>query len=500
MHEAQEIRRRNAKKKPDVPGAALLYAAASQISTLASTCLHVSPTAPVAGVQAVSIPAQEEAVPDPAQAMKDLMDAMKEQEYLNDPNAFYQKVLLAVKDSSTIRSHDVKQLFVGELKGVLAPNLSDPKSSKALGLALANAYAQTTHGSVHIEELSKYLGQLLGKESPLIKSTLLTYDNCQKSHLPIPHIADCQNQLSTNMQNAAGWQSNYTSVLENYYINGTFDSGQVGELIQRAPPGTGAQLMHLAKLNGPVGAAPPPPTPPTPAPKTPQHGPSGVSGVDPVKKWRHHIIHDMPVMMAMYILLMSGQGSYGFLAKIMANLDISMSNIKKFITAMKKLQDDINDFIKSKDKGAWASDAADIAKQQALLKGFINQYGGMLGPTLVKSLSDFADTNLDKVVSDATAGMDPPCTTWADAASRPEALQKLHDFMTGPKGGSTPASVTTLIKNLSDLMNSLNTQNQGDIEKLNLATKKVDSLTKLFSASITMYKGLVQTLSNYSGS
>ena len=224
------------------------------------------------------------------------------------------------------------------------------------------------------------------------------------------------------------------------------------------------------------------------------------SGSDPLKRWRHHVIHDLPVMMAIYLLLMSGKGSYGYLAKIMANLGVSMADIKKFITAMKKLQDDINDFMKSKDKGDWASDAADIAKQEAALKGLLKQFGGKLGPDLVKSLGAFANTNLDKVVSDATAGMDPPCTTWADAASRPEALQKLHDFMTGPKGGSTPASVTTLIKNLSDLMNSLNTQNQGDIEKLNLATKKVDSLTKLFSASITMYKGLIQTLSNYSGS
>ncbi|MCH9631991.1 MAG: hypothetical protein S4CHLAM6_03140 [Chlamydiae bacterium] len=215
------------------------------------------------------------------------------------------------------------------------------------------------------------------------------------------------------------------------------------------------------------------------------------------KDWRRHVLKHDPIMMALYLLLMSGGGSYGYLAKIMSNLGVSMANIKKFVKDMKTIQDDVNDLMTNKSPSEQGDDAQSISDAQKDLNSLIKQYGSKLGPELIKSLSAFASPggSLDQIISEATKGA---CKSWSDVVSNPDDLQKVQEYLTGPGGGAAPAGVTTIFKNMSDLMGSLNTQNQADVEKLNLTTKKVDSLTKLFAASVTMFKGLNQTLTNYS--
>ena len=547
----QKIRNKKVNPKSDTSGVAIIYKTMAQLMTLVSTCQDVAPVAGSKGVVAAAPVVANKS--DPAQSIGALVQAMQSQEFTTSPNSFYQKVFLATMDSSEIDAPAIKTLVTENLQSLFAPCLSDSTSRKDFALSMANAYSQLSNKSQNTIVLQMCLSLVVGPDHSLVDAVLKTYKNCVTTHNEIPNIKKVQKQIAATLAPFQAWNEQYCSLMEGLN-KGKLAIQKIVGVVESAPKDATHQMNVLARLIKPLivhsdyqqqmsqllmqhfSKA---------AVNNPQkaffafmeklqlslpadckqgceaiikHGqnqkvvlsnpdaqstqayivkPGG--GEKAFHNWVHDVIHNEPIMMAMYILLMSGSGSYGFLAKIMANLGVSMADIKKFVNDMKAIQDDINDLMTNKDPAEQAKDAADISAKQADLNGLIKTYGSKLGPELIKSLNSFANPggSLDKVISEATAGK---YTNWSDIAKDPSALKDVQKYLTGAGGGSAPSGVTTVFKNMSDLMGSLNTQNQADVEKLNLTTKKVDSLTKLFAASITMYKGLNQTLTNFSGS
>lgn len=548
--ELQKIRSKKVDSKSDTTGVAMIYKTMAQLMTLVSTCQDVAPAAGSKGVVAAAPVVANKS--DPAQSIGNLVQAMQSQEFATNPNPFYQKAFLATMDSSEIDAPAIKTLVSENLRSLFAPCLSDPTGRKDFALSMANAYSQLSNKSQNTTVLQMSLNLLMGSDHSLVDATLKTYKNCVTSHNEIPNIKRLQKQIAATLAPFQTWNQQYCSLMEDLN-KGKLSIQKVVSVVESAPKDATHQMNTLARVVKPlivntdcqhtmskllvqhfsqVAENDPqkaffafmeklqlslPAECKSGCEAIKSSGSKLLGSADFVKSgmmhekqahkssgsgtssWVHDVIHDEPIMMAMYVLLMSGSGSYGFLAKIMANLGVSMADVKKFVNDMKGIQDDINDFMTSKDPGQQSKDAADIAAKQADLNSLIQTYGSKLGPELIKSLQGFAGEgqSLDKVISDATKG---GCISWKNLAVNPQFFKKVQDFLTGPGGGAAPAGVTTVFKNMSDLLGSLNTQNQADVEKLNLTTKKVDSLTKLFAASITMYKGLNQTLTNYSGS
>ncbi|MCH9631992.1 MAG: hypothetical protein S4CHLAM6_03150 [Chlamydiae bacterium] len=557
--ELQRIRNKKVEKKSDISGVAMIYKTMAQLMTLVSTCHDVTPVSGSKGVASTGPVVANQS--DPAQSIGHLVQAMQSKEFETHPNQFYQKVFLATMDCSEIDSPAIKALASKDLQSLFASSLSDATSKKGFALSMANAYRQLSHQSKNTTVLQMCLNLLMGSEHPLVDTTLKTYKNCVTTHNEIPNIKKLQKQVATTLGPFQVWNQQYSELMSDLN-KGKFSIQKVVNVVESAPKGAKHQMETLSRVIKPLikssssqkeiskllvqhfsqtsGANDPQKLflafvqkmqtafpddckqgcqaieamgsnqlkastsdgPGKVGQDSASQAPSKVShSSDSVfHSWEHSVIHHEPIMMAMYVLLMSGSGSYGFLAKIMANLGVSMANIKKFVSDMKAIQDDMNDLMSNKSVSMQEDDARAIWDAQNNLNGLIKTYGSKLGSELRQSLSNFSNSggSLDQVVSEATKGMSTPLSNWKDASASSDAVAAIQKYLTGPGGGAAPAGVTTVFKNMSDLMGSLNTQNQADVEKLNLTTKKVDSLTKLFAASVTMYKGLNQTLTNYS--
>lgn len=563
LEQIRELEAKRVKSKQDLNKTALIYTAMSQLATLVTTCKEVASTSAISKISSPSSAVGTPFL-DPVQSIAALMDSFKSNSFATHPNQFYQHVLLALLAVSEIPSSYMKNLVVNEIRSRLGPCLSDSATQKSLSFCLAHAYSQAFGQTPHISILKMCLNMILGSDdSSLTDATTKTYQNCIVSHNEIPNIKKHQKQMAALLVPTQTWQTNYNQFLDNMN-KGNFSVKSLVALVESAPKGTQHQMNMLAKWVGPLiegqksqeamskalcfhfaqegklnvaqqkleafgkklqEVMPQKIQQPTQALiekasynmvtgplssskpfnlqdlnlKETQASHSVGSSSGP-SSWMHHIIHDCPIMMALYIVLMSGSGAYGFLAAIMGSLNVTMGDIEKFVNTLKDLQDTLNDFMSQKDPTKMAQDAAKIASLQSQLNDLTSKYGGKLGQDLINALKSFSGPgtgSLDQAINDATGGADK---SWSDLAKDPKNLQKVQDYFTGPKGGSAPAGATTVFKNMSDLMGSLNTQNQAEVEKLNLDTQKVDSLTKLFASSLTMYKGLIQTLSNYSGS
>lgn len=213
------------------------------------------------------------------------------------------------------------------------------------------------------------------------------------------------------------------------------------------------------------------------------------------------LIEHGPIFLALLVVLFTGQdSSYHVLANDMGNLSNLMKDIQKYSNIIKKINDDLNNLMNG--TGNPQQIAQDIANQQKNLQDLLKNNKGAISPDLAKNIEDYCKPggDLDQVVAAATKGMTPPCSSWADAANNPAALQKIKDYLTNASGGSVGPAASTIFSTTSNLLGSLNTQDQAQVEKLNLLTQKVDSTTKLFSSCLTLFKGLTQTLTNFSGS
>lgn len=563
LDQIRQLEAKQAKSKNDLNSSAMIYKTMGQLTTLAATCKDVTSASATNAISAPSSVSSAIAS-DPVQSIGALMDSFKQSTFSTNPSQFYQQVLMTLLDASQIPSSYLKNLVVNEVRSRLGPCLSDPANQKSLSLCLAQGYSQAFGQTPHTSVLKMCLNLLLGPDSSsLSDATIKTYQNCILSDNQIPNLKKNQKQIAAVLTSAQSWQTNYNQFLEKMN-KGDFSVKGLVSLVESAPKGTEHQMNMLAKWVGPLienqksrdamskalcfhfaqegklsvaqqkleafgeklhlampiqmnrpvqaliqnagnGLATGPLNSSNPMTSqqissSAQQASHSVGASSGPSSWMHHIIHDCPIMMALYVVLMSGSGAYGFLAAIMGNLNITMGDVQKFVDTIKNLQDSLNDFMTQKDPTKLAQDAANIAADQKQLNGLTAEYGNKLGPDLVKAIDSFAADgtgSLDQAISSATSGADK---SWEDLANDPKNLQKVQDYFTGPTGGSAPADATTVLKNISDLMGSLSTQNQAEVEKLNLETQKVDSLTKLFASSLTMYKGLIQTLTNFSGS
>ncbi len=221
----------------------------------------------------------------------------------------------------------------------------------------------------------------------------------------------------------------------------------------------------------------------------------------PSQQREKDLIDHGPIFLALMVVLFTGQdSSYHVLADAMGNLSNLMKNVQQYTNIVKQINDDLNNLMNG--TGNPQQIAQDLAQQQKNLQDLLNNNKGVLSPDLVKNIEDYCKPggDLDQVVAAATKGMTPPCSSWADAANNPAALQKIKDYLTNASGGSVGPAASTIFSTTSNLLGSLSTQNQAQVEQLNLLTQKVDSTTKLFASALTQFKGLIQTLTNYSGS
>lgn len=213
----------------------------------------------------------------------------------------------------------------------------------------------------------------------------------------------------------------------------------------------------------------------------------------------YNIIHTAPIMMALYVMLMSSEGSYGYLAEIMGNLNKTMKEIGEVLDDMKGLNDKLSDFMSAEDPESLLELAREIRDLRESLSGLVKDKGDSLSDDIVERMNKYLDPKigtLDQMVAGmGVEGVD----TWDDILSNPDHCAKLQKYITADGGGAIPAPVTAAFNHYKGLVDTLTTQNSAQLQKLNMTTKKVDSLTKLFSAAVTMYKGITQTLTNYSG-
>jgi len=94
-------------------------------------------------------------------------------------------------------------------------------------------------------------------------------------------------------------------------------------------------------------------------------------------------------------------------------------------------------------------------------------------------------------------------TTWQQFANDPNAKNSLPDiknYITGTGGGVIPKPATTALSDLSNLMGSIQSQNNGQVQELSMLEQQVNSDAQLFSSTVTLMKSMAQVLTNYSGS
>lgn len=213
----------------------------------------------------------------------------------------------------------------------------------------------------------------------------------------------------------------------------------------------------------------------------------------------YNVIHTAPIMMALYTMLMSSDGAYGYLAEIMGNLNKTMKEIGEVLDNMKELNDKLSEFMSAKDPEELIGIAEEIGDLREALSSLVKGNDGSLSDDIITRMNKYLDPKtgtLDQMV----AGMGiEGVHTWDDLIGNSDNCAKLQKYITADGGGAIPAPVTAAFNHYKGLVDTLTTQNSAQLQQLNMTTKKVDSLTKLFSAAVTMYKGITQTLTNYSG-
>lgn len=221
-----------------------------------------------------------------------------------------------------------------------------------------------------------------------------------------------------------------------------------------------------------------------------------------------YILYNAPIMMALFVLLMSKDGAYGYLANVMDNLNKTMKEIKKYTDDLTDINNYLSKFMDEPVPAKQLEYLKEIQKARDDIRKMLNENPETFGEDLREKLHNLVKQGgtLDNLVSEGTGlhGLDDLITV----SRTPEHengietghLKKLQDYMTSASGGSAGEGVTTTVSEISNLLGAVNTHNQAQLEKLNMITKKIDALTKLFSSAITMNKGLIQTLTQYSGS
>ncbi len=260
--------------------------------------------------------------------------------------------------------------------------------------------------------------------------------------------------------------------------------GQIGDLCNQVGHTDGKGGAEKVEGHGGVGAT---------------QDPKGTPPVDPATKALAH----GEVFLALLLILFDGPNSnYNCLAKNMGDLQKILNELKKFGDDSQQIQDALQAIMNGKGTAADVKTlaAAEQNMQQMLEPAEVAKLH--LSPALVKALKTFSDPgtgDLDQLINKATGGK---CTNWQDLANNPDpaVIYKVKQYMAGAGGGSAPKPVTTALSDLSNLMSSIETQNQGQVQQLSLLQKNVDSDAQLFSSTVTLMKAMAQTLTNYSGS
>lgn len=211
------------------------------------------------------------------------------------------------------------------------------------------------------------------------------------------------------------------------------------------------------------------------------------------------IIKNGPIFLAILVVLFTGESSvYRVLATKMADLNGLMKKVGQFTDKIKDLQDEINKLMKGPENPEEV--ALRIAQYQKELNELVEKQGDAIGDSLLEKIKGFSSSksgSLDQIINEATLGK---YNRWDQISSDDDALKKVQSYLSGQGAGGAPEGVSTVTQNMSSLLGALNTQNQAHLEKLNMVTKKVDAATKLFASAISLFKGLTQTLTQYSGS
>lgn len=538
--------------------------------------LSLSSSVSDANLQQVASPPIE-SNQDPVRSIAIMLQSIEDQKYKTNPNQFYHQLLVFGQDCNEILDPTVRKMFIDEIKSRIAPCLADVTSQKSLALALAHSYAANSKKTKDTTQLESLLSLYLSPNHSLVDATIATYKNSIASHNEMPNVKKHQKELANAMEIVQPWQNDYNNFMQgvnsnNFSIdlfvnvvsmapNGT--EAQMKAVSRWIEPvlkdSSGfktfakALSLHFSQANNRLGSQKAlkafvekmqTTIPSIPAPTIHQllqncmanmlhlaFNPSDPMTQNEINRskigaanalgssagsyadWIHNVIHTAPIMMAIYIVLMSGQGAYGFLAKIMGEINGVMSNLKQYNADIQEIETALNDIMKN---GGTAADFQAVANGESDLNNLLGQPGAqqLLGDSLFNSLKQFCAPgtgSLDQLINAATGGS---CTNWQDAAKAAGASptqdpddykkfttwqQDLTKYMTAPSGGAAPAPVTTVFSNISNLLGSLNTMNQAQMERLNLMSQKVDSCSKLFASCLTIYKGVAQTLTNYAG-
>lgn len=218
-----------------------------------------------------------------------------------------------------------------------------------------------------------------------------------------------------------------------------------------------------------------------------------------------YILYNAPIMMAMFVLLMSKDGAYGYLASVMSNLNATMKEIKKYTQGLTDINNSLSKFMKETDPEKQLELLKEIQKSRNDIRELLKANPETFGEDLRNKINDFVkpEGTLDDLLRKGSYNTLDGTIYWSQPPGeplKPDYMKQLQDYLTSSSGGAAGEGVTTTISEISNLLGAVNTHNQAQLEKLNMITKKIDALTKLFSSAITMYKGLIQTLTQYSGS
>ena len=238
----------------------------------------------------------------------------------------------------------------------------------------------------------------------------------------------------------------------------------------------------------------------------------------------HYIIHHDPIFMAIMKVLMTGGDSVLHnLAATLAKLNKVKEKTQKVTMLIEKLQNLLTDISnlgpmpnpKNNIAGynAWIAKAKDytdrVAKVQAHLekvlnrKGVIKALGGKdseLYQAMQKIPNDFDGTlsEADGEKGDTFAQLADEFKTNPDGAAG--VFNKFQGEINNESGGPTGKGATGLFSDLSNGMTSLNSQSSAQQAQLNLQTQKVSADSKLFSSALSIYRGMIPSMTTYSGS
>ncbi len=554
--QAASFGKTNQKKAPDPTSSlAILYTTLQQLQDLSQTCKVYSLQPAAQSLQPT--PVEKPQVTDPISLLKEALSPIKEQDCSNNPELFYKGLFHAALIAKHSQPQILKNKICQILKDYAQTVTLDFAHQKSFAYSLAGAYRSISHNSPKTELLEEVLNFYIKGNSSTIDTVKQAYLHSIKTDNVIPQLKSHHQKCATAFENSANWQKSCDKLVADLK-SGAQDPQIVSKIIQligkacspsQVKPladilsplldqedtkmALGQYLaLHFTDLKDPAasqeqllqfsdklkGAIPNqhhqalencagvyqsqhvfnqtnPLTQNQLNSETQNVGQSVSNNVNS-NGFVHQIVWNTPLLMAMYILLMSGQGAYGYLGDIMGNINDTLSDLQKFTSDVQKIQDDINQLMKNASTSNPSALVQDIAANQSDLQNLLAQYGDKLSPELIQDIKNFSTTSLNDVVSEATSGK---VLDWSDLSSNPAAIAQVQAYLTNESGGAAGQAATGVFKNMTDLLGGLNTQNSAQMEELNLITKKVDSLTQLFSSSATTFKTLIQLLTNYDG-